>query len=70
MYFSYNGMASKFYNRTNTKRMSTDKKQNANVLIRGATVEENTALEYICTVAATYGCKILRANEYDANEYG
>ena len=31
-----------------------------NAFIREAPVEENTALECIQTVSATYGCKILR----------
>ena len=40
------------------------------VFIRRAPVEENTASECISTVAATYGCKILKLYEYDANVYG
>ena len=39
------------------------------VLIRRARVEDNTVSECICTVAATYGCKILQLYEYDANMY-
>ena len=31
-------------------------------------MEDNTA--QVRTVAATYGCKILQLDEYDANEYG
>ena len=40
------------------------------VFNRRAPVEDNTALESIRTVAATYGCKILQLCEYDANVYG
>ena len=40
------------------------------VFIRRAPVKHNTASECIRTVAATYGCKILQQNEYDANVYG
>ena len=32
-------------------------------------MEDNTASEYIRTVVATYGCKILQLYEYEANEY-
>ena len=38
-----------------------------NVFIREAPIEEDTASECIHTVAATYGCKILRLYEYEAN---
>ena len=38
------------------------------VLVR-APVEDNTVSECICTVAATYGCKILQLYEYDENMY-
>ena len=31
-------------------------------------MEDKTASECICTVAATYGCKILQLYEYDPNE--
>ena len=30
--------------------------------------EEDTASECICTIAATYGCKMLRLYEYEANK--
>ena len=40
------------------------------VFIRRAPVENNTASECICTVAATYGCKILQLCEYDVNVNG
>ena len=39
------------------------------VFFSGALVEDNTASEYIRTLAATYGCKILQMYEYEANEY-
>ena len=37
------------------------------VFIRGAPLDDDTALKCICTVAATHGCKILEQYEYDAN---
>ena len=37
---------------------------------RRAPVENNTASEYVRTVAAKYGCKILQLYEYDVNVYG
>ena len=40
------------------------------VFIRRAPVKHNTASECIRTIAATYGCKILKLYEYDANVYG
>ena len=40
------------------------------VFIRRAQVEDKTASEWIRTVTATYGCKILQLYEYDANVYG
>ena len=40
------------------------------VFIRQAPIEETTASECICTVAAMYGCNILQLYEYEANEYG
>ena len=33
-------------------------------------MENNTALECIGIVAATYGCKILQLSECDVNVYG
>ena len=39
------------------------------VFTREATIEENTASKCIRTVDATYGCKILKLHEYEANEY-
>ena len=39
------------------------------VFNRRAPVEDNTAMECVRTVAATYGCKILQLYEYDANVY-
>ena len=39
------------------------------VVIRRAPVEDNIAPECICTVAATYSCKILQLYEYDENVY-
>ena len=41
-----------------------------NAFIREAPIEENTSSECIVTVAAMYGCEILRLCEYDANVYG
>ena len=38
-----------------------------NVVIREALIEKNIAPECICTVAASYGFKILQLCEYDAN---
>ena len=31
-------------------------------------MEDNTALEFIHTVAATYGCQILQLYKYEAND--
>ena len=39
------------------------------VFIREVLVKDKTASEFICTVAATYGCKILQLYGYEANEY-
>ena len=39
------------------------------VFIGESQVEENSASECNCTIAATYDCKILQLYEYDANEY-
>ena len=37
--------------------------------IKRPPVDDNTSLECIRSVAATYGCKILQLYEYDANVY-